>query len=375
MNKKEITEIRKQFSPQSSTVTRICGCYVDAEKEKRTTFKEAFFSLPEEEAFKYFEILKKSMSGTIGRNLMTMEFPLDTEAPGGAQEFLLRLKASALKDDELLQEFYDRVIAAYDDPENYLIILVHGAYDVPGKAKDDLEMFDASDEVYEYLVCSICPVKLSKEGLSYDAEGNCFRNRIRDWIVEMPQVGFLFPAFHDRSTDLHSILYYSHNPGELHSGFVDQLLGCRTPLPAAGQREAFQTLIEETLGADCGYETVMTIHGKLNEMILESNEKGDPEPVALDQSDVKRLFFESDVPQECLEDFDRHYEEAVGEDAVLMAANVVNVRKFEVKTPDIVISVNPDKAELVETRMIDGRRCLVIAVDENVQVNGVSIRS
>lgn len=375
MNKKEITEIRRQFSPQRSTVTRICGCYVDAEKEKRTTFKEAFFSLPEEEAFKYFEILKKTMSGTIGRNLMTMEFPLDTEAPGGTQEFLLRLKVSALKDDELLQEFYDRVIEAYDYPENYLIILVHGAYDVPGKANDDLEMFDASDEVYEYLVCSICPVKLSREGLSYVAEENCFRNRVRDWIVEMPQIGFLFPAFHDRSTDLHSTLYYSHSPAELHSGFVDLLLGCRTPLPAAGQKEAFQTLIEETLGADCGYETVMTIHEKLNEMIAENNEKGDPEPVALDQSDVKRLFFESDVPQDRLEDFDRHYEEAVGQDAVLMAANVANIRKFEVKTPDVVITVNPDKASLVETRMIDGRRCLVIAVDENVEINGVSIRS
>ncbi len=373
MNKKEIAEIKKQFTPKGCDITRICGCYVDAEKEKRTQFREAFFSILEEEAFKYFEIFKKTMSGTIGKNLMTMEFPLNTEIEGGTHEFLVRLKKSQLKDDALVEEFYDRVIEAFDYPENYLILLIHGAYDVPGKASDNMEMFDASDEVYEYLLCSICPVKLSKAGLSYNPDENCFQNRIRDWIVEKPQVGFLFPAFHDRSTDLHSTLYYSASPAELHPEFVDQMLGCRTPMPAASQKEAFQALVEDTLGADCGYETVMTIHEKISELIEEQKEN--PNPVTLDRADVKQVFFESDVPTTRLEDFEDKYDELVGEDTVLMAANVVNVKKFEVKTPDVVIQVNPEKAQLVETRMIDGRRCLVIAIDDNVEVNGVSVRS
>lgn len=373
MNKKEITEVKKQFTPKGCTITRICGCYVDAEKEKRTQFKDAFFSLPEEEAFKYFDIFKKTLSGTIGKNLMTMEFPLNTEIEGGTHEFLMRLRKSQLKEDGVLEEFYDRIIEAFDYPENYLILLVHGAYDIPGKASDDMEMFDASDEVYEYLLCSLCPVKLSKAGLSYNAEDNCFQNRIRDWIVEMPQIGFLFPAFHDRSTDLHSTLYYSHNGADLHPEFTDLMLGCKTPLPAAGQKEAFQALVEETLGADCGYETVMTIHEKINDMIEEQKE--DPNPVMLDKADVKRVFFESGVTEERLENFEDNYDEIAGEDTVMMAANVVNTRKFEVKTPDVVIQVNPEKAQLVETRMIEGRRCLVIVIDENVQVNGVSVRS
>lgn len=373
MNKKEITEIKRQFTPERSTITHICGCYVDAEKEKRTQFQDAFFSLPEEEAFKYFDLLKKTLSGTIGRNLMTMEFPLNTEIEGGTHEFLMRLRESRLRDEEILGEFYDRVIEAYEYPENYLILLVHGAYDIPGKASDETEMFDASDEVYEYLLCSLCPVKLSKPGLSYNTEENCFQNRIRDWIVEMPQVGFLFPAFHDRSTDLHSALYYSRNPADLHDEFADLLLGCKAPLPAAGQKEVFQTLVEDTLGADCGYETVMTIHEKINEMIEEH--KDDPEPVALGQGEVKQLFFESGVPEERLEHFEEQYQETAGENAVLMAANIVNARKFEVKTPDVIITVNPEKAQLVETRIIEGRRCLVIGIDENVEINGVNVRS
>ena len=188
MNKKEVSEIKKQFTPANCAITRICGCYVNGEKEKKSTFKEAFLSLPEEEMFKYFDILRKTLSGSIGKNLMNMEFPLDTEMEGGTQEFLLRLRNSRLTDDVLLDAFYDRIIESYDYAEHYLILLIHAAYDVPGKSSDNAEMFDASDEVYDYILCSICPVNLSKPGLSYDTEQNNFHDRIRDWIVDRKSV-------------------------------------------------------------------------------------------------------------------------------------------------------------------------------------------
>ena len=166
-----------------------------------------------------------------------MEFPLSAENAGGTQDFLLKLRASQLTDDALLDTFYDRIIESYDYGENYLILVIHAAYDIPGKSSDGSEMFDASDEVYEYLLCSICPVKLSKPGLSYHAEDNTFGERVRDWIVEMPDVGFLFPAFNDRSTDLHSILYYAKNAEELRASLVENLLGAILPLSAGGQKE------------------------------------------------------------------------------------------------------------------------------------------
>ena len=162
MNKKEVAEIKKQFSPSNCAITRICGCYVDAEKERKTELKEAFLSLPEEEMFKYFDIFKKTLSGTIGKNLINLDFPLEQELSDGAQTFLLKLRDSKLKDDMLLDEFYDRVIAHYSYGENYYIILIHAAYDIPGKASDGDEMFDSSEYVDEHLLCSICPVKLSR---------------------------------------------------------------------------------------------------------------------------------------------------------------------------------------------------------------------
>ena len=115
-----------------------------------------------------------------------MEFPLQQELEGGTQEFLLKLRDSGLKDEELVTQFYDRVISSYDFGENYLILLIHAAYDIPGKTNDGLDMDDASTDVYQYVLCSICPVKLSKAALCYNAQNNTIEERIRDWIVDMP---------------------------------------------------------------------------------------------------------------------------------------------------------------------------------------------
>ncbi|HJB95702.1 MAG TPA: DUF4317 domain-containing protein [Candidatus Mediterraneibacter intestinigallinarum] len=373
MNKKEILEIRKQFTPANCAITRICGCYVDHEKNKKLESKDAFLSLPEEEAFKYFDIFKKTLSGTVGKNMLNMEFPIDAEMPGGTQEFLLKLRNSKLEDDMLLEEFYDKVIATYEYAENYYIILIHAMYDVPGKTSDDLEMFDASDEVYEYLLMSICPVSLSKAGLCYNAEDNRIEDRIRDWIVDMPDKGFLFPAFNDRSTDLHSMLYYTKKSSDLQPEMIDQLLGAKTPMSADDQKESFQMIIEDTLGEEGDYETVRNIHETLNDLIEEHKEE--PEPLALDMTEMKKVFEQSGVDAEKMENFERNFEENAGEKATLLASNITETKKFNIETPDVVIKVNPDRADLVETRIIDGRQCLVIPVDDHIEVNGINVRT
>ncbi len=372
MNKKEIAEIKKQFTQDKCAITRICGCYVDGEKNKKTELKEAFLSLPEEEIFKYFNIFRKALSGTVGKNLLNMEFPLETEEHGGTQDFLMQLKATALKDDNLLEEFYDKVIENYYSVENYLILLIHAVYDVPGKATSGEEMFDASDEVYEHILCCICPVSLSKPGLAYDEESNSFRTRILDRVVDMPDIGFLFPAFNDRSADIHSLLYYASKPEELRFDFVEPVLGCEVPMSAGGQKETFQTIVEETLGEECEYEVVKNIHEKLNEMIEEK--KDEPEPVVLDKAQVKRLLEYSGVEEERLADFDERYAAAAGEKTQFVAANVANTRQFEIKTPDVIVKVSPDRTDLVQTKIIDGRKCLVIELNDQVEVNGIQVR-
>ncbi len=372
MIKQELSELKKLFTQRNCSIDRICGCYVDGEKNKKTMFKQAFLALPEEEMFKYFEILRKPLSGTPGKNALTLEFPLESEEPGGTQAFLLNLRDSRLKDDSLLEEFFDRIIDTYEYVGNYLILVIHDSYDVPGRSTDGIEMEDASDEVYDYILACICPVNLSKPGLSYNAMENAFQNRIRDWVVEMPETAFLFPAFNDRCSDIHSTLYYSKDCDELKDDFVSSMLGCPLPMAAGMQKETFQTLIEETLGDTCDIELVKNIHERINEIVEEHKE--DPAPLTLGKNDVKSIFAHSGVSNDKLDDFDRHFDETAGERTSLVVGNVVNSRTFEVKTPDVVIKVKPERTDLIETRNINGRECLVIALDGSIEVNGITVR-
>lgn len=374
MVKPELNELKKLFTPRNCSISRICGCYVDGEKNIKTTFGETFLNLPEEETFKYFEILRKALSGNIGKNALNLDFPLEEEVPGTPHEFLLKLRESKLKDEALLQEFYENVIAHYDYVGNYLILIITDTYDVPNKTTDGIIDREESDTVYDYILCCVCPVTLSKPGLSYDNESNGFHTRIRDWVVELPEAAFLFPAFNDRASDIHSVMYYLKDSEEPHDDFVTAVLGCSLSLSAKTQKATFEALIEETLGNDKDYSIIQSIHENLNELETEHKEKEIAAPLTLDKQDVKILFEKSGVDDEKMQLFDKIYDAAAGEDTTLFVSNIHPGKTYEVKTPLVTIKVDPERADLVETRDIDGRKCLVIPITDQVEVNGIEVR-
>ena len=324
--------------------------------------------------FKYLDIFQHTLAGTFGKNLISLEFPLDQEQPGGTQDFLLTLRDSRLEDDELVDEFYDKIIANYINGENYYIIVVHAVYDIPGITKDGIEMEDASEKIYDYILCSICPVKLSKAGLGYNESKNAIEDRYRDWIVEGPTKGFLFPAFIERDMDIHNMLYFTKKPDDLQPEFVEAMFGGRAPISAPEQKDIFDAVVQNTIGEEADYDIMKNIHDNLNEMI--EDHEGDPEPLELTKKDVKQLLQDSGVAEERLEYFDANYEKCAGnEDFPLLASNIANTKKFDIETPDVVIKVKPDRTDLVESRIVDGRQCLVIAVDDHIEVNGINVRT
>lgn len=372
MTRKELNEIKSQYTLEDCGILRLCGCYVDGERNKITQFNENFLNLPEEEKHKYFDIFKKTLSGTPGKNLVDMKFNVDAYADEGARTFLMNLRDSGLKDDRLLNEFYDRIINNYSYVGNYLILLINQVYDIPAVTTDNIEMDDASDEVYSYILCSICHVNLSKPGLGYDEEDNNFHDKKQNHMVDVPDVGFLFPEFNKRSADEDMTLFYTKDVSEFEDGLIDCLLDCAVPLPAKQQKETFTSLVNEALGEEADLEIVKNIHENL-EQIIEEKKQESPSPVMLDKTEMKDLLEKSGVKEEKLENFEEHFEMAAGEHGKLVASNVSSGKKFEVKTPDVVIKINSDKTDIVSTQVIDGRQCLVIQIDERLEVNGISV--
>lgn len=321
MRKKDILELKKRFKKDHCTFTKMCGCYVNGEKHIILKFRETFLNLEEDEYFKYLEIAKKVLSGTIGNNILELTFPLNEDLVNERQVSLMRLKNSRLKDDAILDDFYDSIIDSYDYTGNFLILIFHDAYDVITKTTDNAKL-DESEEVYEYVLCALCPVSLSEPGLRYFEDENKIKSRIRDWVVEPPTNGFVFPAFIDRSSDVNSIMYYTKNAKDTHPELMETALGCYSKQTSTIQKETFQSMIKDSFGADekKAEKVFMDVQDNLNNMIEEHNamyEDTDCEPITLTNKDIKNLLVESGVPEEITTKIEKSYMENFGEDLPL----------------------------------------------------------
>ena len=425
MNKKEVLELKRRFKKEAATFTRVCGCYVDGNHNKVCKFGNTFLNLEEDEFYKYLEIANKALSGTIGNNLLELKFPIEEEEVGGRQHNLMALRASKLEDENLLDTFYDLVIDTYDHAGNYLIVLFHDAYDVMSRTSDNNNL-DESEEVYEYLICAICPVDLSKPGLGFLEEEHRIGPRVRDWVVGAVDTAFLFPAFNDRSTDIHTTLFYTKNTKEPHSEFMANGLGCGIERTATEQKMAFHSIVRNVLGAEDEHtdDVLLDLQQNLSDMIDEYAEthNDDEDVFLLDKEVVTKLLADSEISEEKAAKIEKSVDEAFGEkppaaenviDSKALVQNELRVEKMaledqvgtltvqlnekdealaertsqliekqeeidnyiaETKTYDVVLRVKPEKASQIKSQVINGQKCLVIPMgeDEHATINGVN---
>ena len=373
MNRKEISEIRRRFNLDKNAISCVRGCYVNEKREIVSMFNRPLLSFPEEEAEKYLAIFRRTLAGVPGRNLVDMVFRPDQVMDGEEHRLLSAMRNTALKVEEGVQEFYQKVIDSLEIEGNYLILLTHDAYDVPFRGKDDLKVDDASEEVFDYILCSICPVKLTKPALSYFASDNEFHDREQDWVVAAPELGFMFPTFDDRAANIYNALYYTRDTADMHDEFISAIFNTDAPMPAAEQKETFQALLEDAIGDDLSYDVVQTVHEQIRSMIEEQKSDKEAEAPVVSKREVKNMLEACGVPEERVSAFEEKYDADFGATIELSAQNIVDERKFEVRTPDVVIQVNPERSDLVETRVIDGFKYILIRADEGVEVNGVNI--
>ena len=425
MNKKEVLELKKRFKKDQATFTRLVGCYVDCNKNKICKFGGKFLTLEEDEYFKYLEIANKVLSGTVGNNLLDLAFPIEEEEVGGRQQILMALRDTGLEDETLLDTYYDLVIDTYEEAGNYLILLYLDSYDVPARTKDNINV-DESEEVYTYLLTAICPVSLSKPGLGYLEGEKRIGPRIRDWVVGAPDTGFLFPAFNDRSSDIHSVLFYTKNTKEPHSEFMANGLGCGIERTATEQKMAFHSIVRNALGPEdeTTIDMLLDIQQNLSDMAQDYAETHDEndQPFMLDKEVITKALSESNISEDKISKIEKSVEETFGEklpaaenviDSKALVANEMRFEKMaledqvgsltlalnekntqleerttqliekqeeidnyiaETKTYDVVLRVKPEKASQITSQIINGEKCLVIPMkdDEHATINGVN---
>ena len=395
MDKKSIGELRRRLKKDSCTFTKICGCYVDDNKNKVTNLDEIFMNLEDEEYYKYLEIGKKVLSTNVGNNILELNFPIEEEQPGGHQQFLMGLKKSALKDQGLVDTFYDMIIEKYDSLGNYLILLFHDVYDVMTKTSDNNKL-DESEEVYEYIICAICPMVLSKPGLGYNKDKNRISTLNREWFVGMPETGFVFPAFIDRSSDIHSVLLYTADSKNVHTEMIEDILGCRQKLTYAQQQNVLNDMVLEVTGEDNIKEVMESVNIELAQI-----SEDDPEST-ISKTHIKSALEYAGIQENKAESVGDKYMTSINNEEIPLIGDIVpnkaakivkdNNEKYLLKEEikelnrkiatiteeqsgeepgesDIIIKVNSDKKELIRQETIDGQPCeFVIPLTDNDNV-------
>lgn len=370
---KEVGEIRRHLRRDRSAITHICGCYVSDSGEIIAKFRQSVALMPENESDKYFALLRRTLSGSLGKNLIDLTFATKQVADSPEHKLLMDLRACKLKDEELLDTFFQKVIDSVSLEGSYLILLGCDSYDVPFKSKDDVHQRDGSDEVYTFLICTICPVKQTKANLHYVPEEKLFHDGAMNQMVSAPVLGFLFPAFDDRATNIYNALYYTHDTAVSQDALIEALFNTPVPQPAAEQKKSFEALLTTALGDECSLDVVQTVHDQLCQRIEAHKEAKVAEPLLIGKEEVKEVLAACGVSEARMAKFSVDYDEAFGFETDLHPKNIIDDKHFELKTPDVVIKVDPARSDLLETRVIGGVKYIMICADEEVEVNGVNI--
>jgi len=374
MNDKEIAELRRRFRADKTSISRIRGAYVNEKREIISEMDQSVALMSETEADELLALLKKTLSGRVDTNLIDIHFTTQQVMESPEHKLLCNLRETALQDSDLVHEFYQKVISSLEMEGNYMILLASDAYDVFTYRKD-AGKDDESTEIFRYILCAVCPIKIAKPSLSYYVRENCFRNVVADSVISPPALGFMFPAFDNRSTNLYGALYYTRATDNSHAEFADAIFNAGSlPMPATEQKETFRSVLADATGDACSLPVIRSIHAQLNLAMEEHKTSKEPEPLTVDKYVMRDMLEFCGVPAENVEQFEEKFDKGFGQNAALSPRNIVDTNKFEVRTPDVVIKVNPARTDLVDTRVIDGVRYVLVRADGGVEVNGIDVR-
>ncbi len=373
MKEKEIAEIRRRYRSDKSGISRICGCYVDSKKEIISEFDQSLGLMSEEDANGMLGVLKKTLSGHIGTNLHEIEFTTLEIAESENYALLSKLRASELKDSELRAELYKKIIENLEFKGSYLILLAHDNFDVFDISADGMRAED-STTVYSYIVCAICPVREGKASLSYYFPEKCFRTVCADTVLSKPEIGFIFPVLEDRQTNIYKAAYYTKNLENNYSELINALFAKEAPMPPKEQKQTFGEVLQETVGDDCSLRLVSSLHAQINQKIEENKNEGDDVIPYINKDDAAQMLRYCGIPEDKVEAFEKGFDEGFGENAEIPPTNLSGTKQLQIETPDVTVKVNAGHSELVQSRIIDGVKYILIRADNEVTVNGINIK-
>ena len=380
MNKKEIREIRRHLKPDRSNITAIFGCYVSASGEVISEYRAGFGTMSENQREFYLGILKNNLSGNLGKNLIQISFSNEQLVTSPEYKLLMGLRDCKLEDESLRKEFFQRIIDAVNLDSSYLILVACDQYDVPfqhhrrrGRPVYGAEIEEDADEVYSFLMCSICPVKTLQPAMQYSPDSKQFELVSNRQYLGVQTAGFLFPSFEDRSADVSKVVFYTKDSSKAHEELIRNLFSVEAKMSAAQEKKTFETVLSDSLQDECRLEVIQGIHAEIGQMIQLQKDVAPNEWMTMGLDDMEKILEKNGVTEKSRMQFRSDFVSNFGKDAQITPRNVIDENRFEVKTNEITIRLTPENANMLRVKKIDGVPYFVISTSDPVNVNGLCV--
>ena len=370
MNKKELSDLKKNFSDQCGffTFNQVLRAFIDSDKNVTYKSHSLMGVLPPEEQELLTDTLRKGLSGTLGKNLIEYNFPNAAYEEGKPQSVLYNALKSKLLDDNSVDIFLKNITENITYTSTFAVIAAHCTYTLFRRDKND-EKSDVTND-YNFILTVFCPVELGEDVLVYDEDNNniCVIPKKSRSLSKAPTDAFLFPVLTGGDPNVNAVLCYSSKPKEPNTSLVENVLGCEPTFTAVGEKEIFGKVLEDIVGEDLDYTIITKVNEKIAEEIKEH--RFDEKPTAIDDIKLKNILYDSGVKDDKLEKVHKTFTETVG-NKTLTASNLISP-KTVIVTPDITVNISKNATEKVRTSLIGGRRCLVIDLDDpNIIINGL----
>lgn len=369
MNEKEIAELRRRLKTDKCAVDAVYGCFVNDKKEIVSTFRLTLGLMGRDDADALLAVIRKVFSGKIGRNLTDLPFTNEQVMDSGEHRLLMDLRRG---NEEAVNALFAQTAAGLSMEGNYIILIATDSYDVPFFGADGKKA-EESETVFQYCLCAVCPVRETKPALAFFANENAFRQLGIDRVLGAPELGFMFPSFDDRCANIYDVLYYTKHTDMNHPEFIEDVLRLQAPAPADEQKEIFNAMLNETLSEDCSLSVAVAVRDAICERMEEYKAEGGGEMPAVSKKTVTDVLEQSGVSPEKVTAFAEKYDENFGAAAEFSPHTIVDTGSIAVETPDVSIRVNSDRSDLLQTRVIDGVRYILIRAENGVEVNGVEV--
>lgn len=371
MTERDLRELKRRFRPDKSNIARIVGCFVNANGQiisKITQPMEMGESVLSE---KLLGAMKKVLSGSLGTNLTDVEFSTKDVNEAPEHKLLMKIRESALSDDGVLTEFYTKIIDSYKSEGNYVILLANDIYDVFNKT-DNGEGID-STERFSYVVCAVCPVKIPTEALCFKENDSLFHVTSGAAVLCPAEIGFTFPAFDDRKTNIYGALLYKRSISEPYSEFCESIFGKTAPMPPKAQKETFNAALAEALEGELTLDLMKSVQNQFTEIAENHKESKSPELLTVTKATVNEVLAACGVDSDKLERLSETLDEGFGKNAPLSPKNIIDLKKFNVETAEISVKVPPEHRDCISTEIIGGVKYIMIRAEGTITVNGIPL--